>query len=273
MAAVNLPAAFGYKWGENGAVDAMDDSQYKLGWAFIGATPPSVEQFNKVLQTIDEKANYLNSRRIGNYQTMRLATGAITLTIVDTGSIIRLDGGTSVVLPLGATLLAGNKIAFIATDNGRTVTRQGSDPINAFGSGNLTSVTLDNGDSLELTWSGTGWNMTGGSAALRYSSKFSSSLNGIGWKLHPDGAIEQWGTISLSGTNTSAVVTLPTPWPNLYLSGVASDTGNSAYPAAVQGAGLSQINLFVPPYIISPTNGSINPKNTIITVAWRVIGR
>lgn len=59
MATVNILPAFGYKWAETGTVEALDDAQYKAGWAFIGATPPSVEQFNKVHQIADEKANYL----------------------------------------------------------------------------------------------------------------------------------------------------------------------------------------------------------------------
>lgn len=59
MATVNIPAAFSYKWAENGTTEAIDDAQYKVGWAFIGATPPSVEQFNKVHQIADEKSNWL----------------------------------------------------------------------------------------------------------------------------------------------------------------------------------------------------------------------
>ena len=64
MAAVDILAAFGYKWAETGTVEALDDAQYKAGWAFIGATPPSVEQFNKVHQIADEKANYLYAQML-----------------------------------------------------------------------------------------------------------------------------------------------------------------------------------------------------------------
>lgn len=273
MAAVDLANAFGFKWAQDGTVDVIDESQWKAGWAFIGSTPPSVEQFNKTFQIFDEKTNFINARRIGNYQTMRLVTGAATLAATDTGAIVRLDGSAAVVLPLGSTLVAGNRIAFVSTINGAVVSRQGSDVINAFGAGNLTSVTLNIGDSLEVTWSGTGWNITGGSVGLQYSSKFAGSLNGNGWMIRPDGAIEQWGTTNITGSNTSALVTLPTPWPVIYLSGVATDTGNTCWPAAVQGAGLSQISLFVAGYVISPTTGTIAAKNATATIAWRVIGR
>lgn len=59
MAAVQILQAFAYKWAQDGTAAALDDSQYKAGWAFIGATPPSVEQFNKVHQIADEKSNWL----------------------------------------------------------------------------------------------------------------------------------------------------------------------------------------------------------------------
>lgn len=59
MANVDFFTAFGYKWAQDGAVDATQDNQYKQGWAYIGAVPPTVEQFNKVGQISDEKSNYL----------------------------------------------------------------------------------------------------------------------------------------------------------------------------------------------------------------------
>lgn len=74
MAAVTFFPAFGYKWGQDGSVYAMDDTQYKAGWAFIGATPPSVEQFNKVGQIADEKANWL-------YGQVKAVTDAAGLTL------------------------------------------------------------------------------------------------------------------------------------------------------------------------------------------------
>lgn len=64
MAAVDILAAFSYKWAQAGTVALLDDAQYKAGWAFIGATPPSVEQFNKVHQIADEKANYLYAQML-----------------------------------------------------------------------------------------------------------------------------------------------------------------------------------------------------------------
>lgn len=73
MAAVDILAAFGYKWAETGTVEALDDAQYKAGWAFIGATPPSVEQFNKVHQIADEKANYLYAQMLSVFNSAGMA--------------------------------------------------------------------------------------------------------------------------------------------------------------------------------------------------------
>ncbi|MCA7086039.1 phage tail protein [Cupriavidus sp. DB3] len=59
MTAVNFFDSFETPWAQNGNVESIEDNQYKQGWAYIGATPPSVEQFNKVQQLSDEKAAWL----------------------------------------------------------------------------------------------------------------------------------------------------------------------------------------------------------------------
>lgn len=65
MAAVDLlTPAFGIKWAQDGTVAVIDEAQWRAGWAFIGATPPTVEQFNKVMQIADEKSNYLYAQML-----------------------------------------------------------------------------------------------------------------------------------------------------------------------------------------------------------------
>jgi hypothetical protein len=59
MAVAEFFPAFGYKWAQSGSTYNWDDAQYKQGWSTIGAVPPSVEQFNRVHQLVDEKANWL----------------------------------------------------------------------------------------------------------------------------------------------------------------------------------------------------------------------
>jgi len=46
-------------WAQNGLTEGITDLQYKTGWSFIGSVPPSVEQFNKVQQTTDERLAWL----------------------------------------------------------------------------------------------------------------------------------------------------------------------------------------------------------------------
>ncbi|CAB3635727.1 pyocin knob domain-containing protein [Achromobacter pestifer] len=46
-------------WAQNGLTEGITDLQYKTGWSFIGSVPPSVEQFNKVQQTTDERLVWL----------------------------------------------------------------------------------------------------------------------------------------------------------------------------------------------------------------------
>lgn len=80
MAAVDILPAFTYKWAQDGTVEALDDAQYKTGWAFIGATPPSVEQFNKVHQIADEKSNYLYGQLKTIYDLTGVVPGAAVVT-------------------------------------------------------------------------------------------------------------------------------------------------------------------------------------------------
>lgn len=76
MATVNILPAFTYKWAQDGTAEALEDTQYKAGWSFIGATPPSVEQFNKVHQIADEKSNYLYSQLSTIYTLTGVVPGA-----------------------------------------------------------------------------------------------------------------------------------------------------------------------------------------------------
>lgn len=48
-----------YSWADDGSVSGWEEGQYKQGWATIGDTKPSVEQFNTTHQLIDQKANWL----------------------------------------------------------------------------------------------------------------------------------------------------------------------------------------------------------------------
>ena len=59
MADMNFFTDFEVLWGSTGTVEPVTQDQYKLGWAYIGALPPAVEQFNKQHQLSDEKVKWL----------------------------------------------------------------------------------------------------------------------------------------------------------------------------------------------------------------------
>src|SRR5699024_1703362 len=59
MANIDWFDTFNYAWGQNGNTDAYDEAEYKLGWAFLGNQPPTVEQFNEQGQIWDKKQKWL----------------------------------------------------------------------------------------------------------------------------------------------------------------------------------------------------------------------
>ena len=85
MAAVDFFTAFGYQWAQDGSVYNWDDNQYKQGWATIGSVPPSVEQFNRVHQVLDQKANWL----FAQLQVAATARG-ITLAATDLDGLLKV---------------------------------------------------------------------------------------------------------------------------------------------------------------------------------------
>lgn len=90
MANVDFFSAFGYAWGENGSVDDWVDTQYKLGWASIGSVPPSVEQFNRVQQLADQKANWLFGQIAA-----AAAAKEITLSASDLTALVQILAATA----------------------------------------------------------------------------------------------------------------------------------------------------------------------------------
>lgn len=80
MATVDFFTGFTYKWAQTGNTFAWDDAQYKLGWATVGDTPPTVEQFNRVHQIADEKSNWLYGqlKTVADAKSVTLSSGALT---------------------------------------------------------------------------------------------------------------------------------------------------------------------------------------------------
>lgn len=105
MATVDFFTGFTYKWAQTGNTFAWDDAQYKLGWATVGDTPPTVEQFNRVHQVADEKSNWL-------YGQLASAAAAKGITL-SAGDLDSLKDILEAFTPAASETVAG--IAEIAT--------------------------------------------------------------------------------------------------------------------------------------------------------------
>lgn len=247
MAAVELANAFGLKWAENGTVDVIDDSQWKAGWAFIGATPPSVEQFNKVFQIFDEKMNYLNSRRIGGmagFANLSGASGALTSTHLNQQLVIEgVSGSGTWSLPPTAGMLPGATVNVYSAAGSRiTLTSPSS---NIFGTGvpggGVAAVTLAAQANQTFVWTGTYWLTANNSAA--------GILEPFGVKTFGDGFMMQWLSVSGLTPGVQQLVTLPTAFPSQKLWAIAGPgssgvNNNSQIGVSIAGGTLGQLSVY-----------------------------
>lgn len=59
MADIDFFDDFETIWGTTGGVWPVDEKDYRRGWAYIGDTPPAVEQFNQYQQLVDQRMAWL----------------------------------------------------------------------------------------------------------------------------------------------------------------------------------------------------------------------
>ena len=266
MAAMDFFTQFETLWAQTGQVEAIEDNQYKAGWAYIGATPPSVEQFNKVQQLSDQKAAWLFA------QIKALATALeYELSADDTNALINAFGHyattewvvsngvrfsprsryhTSTAQLVLAVEDIGAKISFNANSNQTaklpptTGLPVGSTIYLSRGGNYLATISTDDGSakidgqagallsSLELRSGEEVALMWTGAVWLSsgtYSfriSQLGASLGASGWKRMGD-VIVQWGHVD-SGSATSGTITFPIAFPTACRSVVAHDYGATA---------------------------------------------
>lgn len=235
MATVDFFTGFTYKWAQTGNNFAWDDAQYKLGWATIGDTPPTVEQFNRVLQVSDEKSNWL-------YGQLAAAAAEKGITL-SAGDLDSLKNILAAYTPAASETVAG--IAEIATqaevttgtDDARIVTplklATAVPAASTLAAGKIQLATAAEAQAFV--------NATKAITPDTLASAFkgaNQSLAGNGYQKLPGGLIFQWLTVSgsLGGT---ALATFPITFPNaafhatsFYIAGV--DPGSSS-PASIGG--------------------------------------
>ncbi len=102
-------------------------------------------------------------------------------------------------------------------------------------------------------------------------SYFQSSISGNGWRMGPDGIIEQWGIVTFNSSTTTLVANLPRPFPTNILHAMAVDTGPSCCGAGVQATSATQITVYAPAYYIN-TAGNIVTRPNGFSFRYRAIG-
>lgn len=228
MATVNiLQPAFSITWAEDGTVEAIDEAQWKAGWAYIGTIPPSVEQFNKVHQIHDQKSNWLYGR-VGSLRGANVITTSQALGAELLGSQLVLGASgaaTSFALPSTVDLLPGSKVSAYAVA-GSTVNIT-SPSSNIFGSnvvgGGVNSMRLAAGSASDFVWTGAFWLAINGSGSMAPTS--------FGYEISAGGIIKQWaGDILLSVQGS--LVTFPIAFPQECF-GVFLSSPNGGTPLAV----------------------------------------
>lgn len=147
-------------------------------------------------------------RALGNFSSAtQLAPGATTnLTQSQAGIYFQAQGGT-VNLPAATGMQPGQ--SFIISASASTVINpNGTDKI-FLGGTQFPSVTLGNADFIVLTFLANfgginTWEASSGSTMLGYTAAFGNSLAVNGWRQLPSGDIEQWGTVTSTGTFSGA---------------------------------------------------------------------
>lgn len=76
--------SFARKWAENSTITPWATSQYQAGWAVVGDTPPTVEQFDAVLNELDLKNQWV-------FQQIQAVATARGVTLADATSTVLLD--------------------------------------------------------------------------------------------------------------------------------------------------------------------------------------
>ncbi|WP_342705027.1 hypothetical protein OHZ10_28035 [Burkholderia arboris] len=146
------------------ALKAAIDSQTFTG-APKSTTPPQFDSSTRLATTA-----FVQSA-LGNYAGAIVVNAASTLTKVAAGQIVELNGSStfSTILPLSATVAVGGRMAFINQSGvDQNIVTQGIENVWSYLGGLVSSVVLRSGDSLELISRGGQWDISGGTAALRY---------------------------------------------------------------------------------------------------------
>lgn len=163
------------------------------------------------------------------------ATGALTSSVAGGTVIGNSASATTQTLPAANSVPAGVRIEFLNINAGTmSVARNGADTVTVNNT-TVTSLALNNGDSLTLESNGSnGWYAVGGSGQLAYAALFGASLATTGWQKLPSGVIIQWGVATTTAANTPVTFTYPLAFPTAQVGVFASllNTSGASYTAS-----------------------------------------
>lgn len=229
-------------------------------------TPPQFDN-SKLLATTE-----FVQRAQGNFAgTVGIPALPATLNASHAGNRIVLSAsGTLTLPPVGSVPTGAKFYLFNATQGVVTVVRQGADIISAFGSGLLTSVTMQSASNLVITVGNGQWVVEEGVSALKYAVEFALSAAPNGYQKLPSGLIEQWGGVSVVD-NTEQIITLPTAFPNAILGMVASPAVAAAAGAGEFATAAARRNVTsLSTILVSANTGPTTSVTQFVT--WRVWG-
>ena len=205
-----------------------------------GLTPTDADR-TQLLQALRKTA--------GSYSSSTFSTAAATvaLTAAMGGAQILLNANSSitqaVTLPATANLPVGFPYHIMrSTIGGATISSNGGAANIESGNGFVSAITLEGGESVDLTWTGAIWIASGAYAARNVAFNAQRNLSAFGYQRLPGGLILQWGyatdtpTIYVNGKyETSGIDFLwPIAFPNQLIHAVVS--AYDAYPGTGEGA-------------------------------------
>lgn len=205
-------------------------------------------------------------RALGNFSGQTsITTSAATLTPALAGRRIVAAAAGTWTLPLLGASPVGSKFYIQNSSSGDlVVNRQGTDIIVALAK-TMNSVIIPTGSAGVLVCGETNWVFEEGTAALKYSAEFASSISGSGWAKNANGTIEQWGT-GVTDANGYVYVTFPIPFPNAPRNITLTHVGSMSLMHALMGAGLTATGCRLR---VQNAAGASDPN---WTVHWRAIG-
>jgi hypothetical protein len=187
-------------------------------------------------------------RSLGNYQAFLTATGATTLTLAQSGSIIECGGSSTYTITLPSPTL-NTTYTFICNAT-VSLTITASSGLIFFMGVSGSSQSLDFGTSISLVSDGTNWIVINGNGAASFAAS--------GYQKLPSGLIMQWSKVTTAAANTPVTWTYPLSFPTAVVSVVATliNTSGATYTSSV---------------VLTPTASAAQIQSTYTSAATYVL--